>query len=428
MVLTTNIHLLIVLLFLALYALTNGAQIAIAQGVKQPLPAANFWGISAIYRAPRTFLMAMLVGNALFFAGYFITAATLSGKLLGQLLPSGWFLWLLQVAIPALIIIFVVELGTQMLFRLTPNTVFYKLRWPLWLIYVVLWVFAWPLAWASRKWLNYPGDEEHANQVLSRADLYHALKIKGLIDSNETDDLTMVEKALDLPYIKVRECMIPRTEIYGVNITDTIDVVKRELTESRHSKLIVYKENIDNIVGYIHHQDVLQLHQKNNQNWQDRLWRVVTVPQSYPASELLATLIREHRSIAWVIDEFGGTAGIATLEDIIEEVIGEISDEYDVQEHDEAKIAPDKYQFSGRLEIDYINEKYGLDLPIGEYETLAGWIMTKIERIPQNNEEINLDPFLLKIIEADEKRINSLLLQVIKKTDNGNDIPQNEHQ
>ncbi|MFZ1430183.1 MAG: transporter associated domain-containing protein, partial [Geminicoccaceae bacterium] len=182
------------------------------------------------------------------------------------------------------------------------------------------------------------------------------------------------------------------------------------------------------IVGYIHHQDVLQLHQKNNQNWQDRLWRVVTVPQSYPASELLATLIREHRSIAWVIDEFGGTAGIATLEDIIEEVIGEISDEYDVQEHDEAKIAPDKYQFSGRLEIDYINEKYGLDLPIGEYETLAGWIMTKIERIPQNNEEINLDPFLLKIIEADEKRINSLLLQVIKKTDNGNDIPQNEHQ
>src|SRR5215210_139402 len=205
-------------------------------------------------------------------------------------------------------------------------------------------------------------------------------------DSQELNS-ELFENALSLPMVKIRQCLVPRTEIEGFDIKTPVKQIRQHLIETRLSKLIIFKDNIDNILGYIHQLDFF----KNPGDIQSILLPIPAVPESMSATDLINKFTKERKSIAWVVDEFGGTAGIVTMEDVLEEIFGEIRDEYDVEEFVEKQIAEDEYIFSGRIEIDYLNEKYDFEFSVTESETLSGFIISKHEAIPRQKERIIID-------------------------------------
>ena len=219
----------------------------------------------------------------------------------------------------------------------------------------------------------------------------------------------MFQNARDLGNIKLRECMVPRNEIIALNQNESIDKLNELFIESGHSKVLIYQDSIDNIIGYTHSYDLF----RKPASIREITKPVMIVPETMPASTLLNKFMGERRSVALVVDEFGGTAGMLTIEDIIEEIFGEIDDEYDVEELAERQIDENTYLFSGRHEIDYLNQKYRLDLPESDdYETLAGFIISFHESIPAENEEIRAGNFLFTIVRASETRIEEVLLKV----------------
>jgi len=227
---------------------------------------------------------------------------------------------------------------------------------------------------------------------------------------SDTDELNseMFERALYLKEVKVRSCMVPRLEVVAVSVDEGIEGVRKTIIESKHSRIFVYDDSIDKIIGYVHHFDLL----KKPETIQEILWQPVIVPESMNARDLLATFTKEKKNIAWVIDEYGGTAGIVTLEDVMEEIFGEIEDEHDDEGLAEKKIDANTYIFSARLEIDYLNEAYNFEIPEGEYETLGGYIVQANEDIPEQGDEIELDNFLVKILKASDKKIE--LVEFVK--------------
>ena len=220
----------------------------------------------------------------------------------------------------------------------------------------------------------------------------------------------LFENALELPRVKIRQCLVPRKEVIGVDLSCSVEDARQKLVETKLSKLVVYEKNIDDIVGYIHQLDLF----KQPQNLQNILLPIPAVPESMSAADLIGKFTRERKSIAWVVDEFGGTAGIVTMEDVLEEIFGEIHDEYDSEEFVEKQLAENEYIFSGRLELDYISEKYGLDFPENESETLSGFIIAHHETIPRQKERIIIDDFEFDILSVSDTRIEMVKLKVLK--------------
>ena len=219
----------------------------------------------------------------------------------------------------------------------------------------------------------------------------------------------LFENALSLPSIKVRQCLVPRTEIEAVEISTPVEEVLRLFIETKLSKLVVYENNIDNIQGYIHQLDLF----KKPKELRTILLPIPVIPETMSATDLMNKFSKERKSIAWVVDEFGGTAGIITMEDILEEIFGEIRDEYDTEEFVEKQIAENEFIFSGRLEIDYLNEKYNLDFE-AESETLSGYIINQHETIPRAKERIIVDRYEFDIITVSDTRIEMVKLKVLR--------------
>ena len=207
--------------------------------------------------------------------------------------------------------------------------------------------------------------------------------------------------------VKIRSCLVPRTEIEGFDLSTPINEVKQHMIETKLSRMVIYKENIDTIVGYVHQLDLF----KSPANLQSILLPIPMVPESMSATDLINKFTKDRKSIAWVVDEFGGTAGIVTMEDVLEEIFGEIKDEYDVEEFVEKRISEDEYLFSGRL--DYINVKYGLEFSVSESETLSGFIIGKHETIPLQKERIIIDKYEFEIINVSDTRIEMVKLKVL---------------
>ena len=227
-------------------------------------------------------------------------------------------------------------------------------------------------------------------------------------DSDDYQEIQMFQNARDLGNIKLRECMIPRNEIVALNKSESIETLTSLFVESGHSKILIYQDSIDNIIGYSHSYDLF----KKPGNIPQITKPVMIVPETMPASKLLNMFMTERKSVALVVDEFGGTAGMLTIEDIIEEIFGEIDDEYDVEDFSETRISDNEFLFSARLEIDYLNQKYKLDLPVSDdYETLAGLILSHHEEIPAVNDEIRVNNFLFVITRATDNRIEEVMLK-----------------
>ncbi len=248
----------------------------------------------------------------------------------------------------------------------------------------------------------------YKKEAFTKVDLAHFIQQTNTQQEQQELNTDLFENALSLPDIKVRKCLVPRTEIVGVEMQTSLEDVKAVFIETKLSKLIVYNETLDNIVGYIHQLDLF----KKPKDIKAILHPILLVTESMNAADLINLFSKKRKSIAWVVDEFGGTAGIVTMEDVLEEIFGEINDEYDEQEFVEKKIAANEYIFSGRLELDYLYEKYGIDFAADNAETLSGYLIHKHEAIPKVREIIRLSHFDAEILQVSDTRIEKVKLRV----------------
>lgn len=247
-------------------------------------------------------------------------------------------------------------------------------------------------------------------EPVTRVDLRQFLQQSRETSENNPDlNTELFEAALSLPSVRIRQCLVPRNEVEAIDVRIGMEGLRQRFVDTKLSKLVVYDGNIDNIVGYVHQ---LALFKKPS-DVRSILLPIPAVPESMSATDLISRFTRERKSIAWVVDEFGGTAGIITMEDLLEEIFGEIKDEYDTEVFVENQIAEKEFIFAGRLELDYLNEKYGFDLPVHDSETLSGFIITQHEAIPAQREKIIIDNYEFEVLHVSHTRIETVKMKVL---------------
>lgn len=277
------------------------------------------------------------------------------------------------------------------------------------ILYPINWLVTGISTWMLRYLFNVRIADRDENFVLADPENF-ILQTETRQLEHQHLNTALFENALSLPYTKVRECMIPRKEIASLEIKMDLEEAKKKFITTGLSKLIIFEDNIDNIIGYIHQLDMFRA----PEDIRSILYPILAVPETMSVIDLLGKFTKDHKSIAWVVDEFGGTAGIITLEDLLEEIFGEIRDEHDVEEFVEKRIAEKEYIFSGRLEIDYLHEKYGFDFPESESETLSGFIIAHHETIPHVKDRIIISDFEFDIMNVTETRIELVKMKVLR--------------
>ena len=374
--------------------------------------------ISGFIHTPSRFIGALLFGNNVALVIYGMAMAGLLKPLLIANLPfahhSDLTVLILQTIVSTLIILFLAEFLPKVLFRLSPNNLLNFFALPAVLFYYIFYPFNLLFIWTSefllRRVFNIQFSQER--YVFSPVDLDEYIRdsVTGKFETNEEEqEIQMFQNAIDFRTAKVRECMVPRTEISALDENEPISALRNEFIGTGHSKILIFRDNIDNIIGYAHSFDLFS----NPASISAIVKPVLIVPETMLAHKVLSMFIHEHKSVAIIVDEFGGTSGMATLEDLIEEIFGEIDDEFDTGARAEIKKSDKEFVFAGRLEIDYLNGKYGLMLPEAEdYETLAGLIIHYHESIPSTNDIISVPPFTFTILDASENRVDKVLLRI----------------
>jgi len=359
----------------------------------------------------------MLVGNNIALVIYGILFAQLAEPSIEKYItPNDAGILFIQTILSTLLILVTAEFLPKTVFRLNANILLKALAVPVIIFYVLLYPIAKFSVWVSQGFirLTIKKDGNFINKkvnVLGKVDLNDFLTANKE-DTPENEDIEnevkIFKNALEFSDVKVRECMIPRNEITAIDINDSIESVKKAFIETGFSKIIVYKDNIDNIVGYVHTLNIF----KKPKSIRAAMTEVSAVPETMPANKLLNRFIKSRRSMVLVVDEFGGTAGIVTMEDVIEEIFGEIEDEHDAQDLTEKIIIENSiYEFSGRFEIDYLNEKYNLKIPESQdYETLAGYIFFLREEIPQAGEIVHTELYTYEILKVNGPKIETVKL------------------
>jgi len=367
--------------------------------------------ISVFSENESNFIATMLVGNNIALVIFSISISELLQPFILQFTSSDIVLIFIQTIIATIIVLVAAEFIPKTIFRINPNYMLKLFSLPLLLFYYLLYPVVFVMISISEFFLRYVFGLKlrQVKQTFSKIDLDEYLENITIDNENEdaSSEVEMLQNALELSNIKVRECMVPRTEVFAVNMKVSIDGLKQVFIDTKFSKLPIFKENIDNIIGYVHSSDLF----KNPSTIKSVMLPVPIVPESMPANELLNTFISKNKGIAIVVDEFGGTSGLVTIEDVTEEIVGEIVDEHDKEEVLDKKINGTEFLFSARMEVDLINDKYNLDLPKSEeYETIAGLILSLHEEIPKVGEKIEIQNITLIIENVDEKSIKSVRL------------------
>lgn len=402
--------LLIIIVSLLFSAFFSGMEIAYVSANKIHLEIEkkqnNF--ISAVLKRitlrPSKFIATMLVGNniALVIYGLFM------GEVLMQWIPTTGFLGLLtHTVISTLVILLTAEFLPKVFFQIYANQLVVILSLPAYVFYQLFSVISELVIWISdfilRVLFRTPGDTLQLS--FSKVELGHYINEQ--MDSLEVEDevdseIQIFQNALEFSDVKAREIMIPRTEVVGVDVETTPKTLSARFTETGLSKILIYQDNLDNILGYVHSFELF----KKPKVLSQVLIPVVFIPETMLAKDILQVLTRKRKSIAVVVDEYGGTAGIITVEDIIEELFGEIEDEHDSPDLVEEELTDNIWHFSARLEVDYLNDTFKLNLPESEqYETLGGLIVHMAEEIPQQGEVIDIEDFTIKILEVSHTKI-----------------------
>ncbi len=359
------------------------------------------------------FISTMLVGNNIALVVYGIAFARLVIMLLPDWFHYEWLILIIQTIISSIIILIFAEFIPKALIRISPNATLNFFAIPVqffyYLLYPVIFVTIKLGELILKKLFNVHISKE--GKVFDIVDIDNYIKEFGnnaTAHETQSTEMQIFQNAIDFPTTKLRECMIPRTEIIAVDESDSIETVRTRLHETGLSKIITYKDSIDNITGYVHAFDFF----KSPEDLGSIIRPIMLVPETMLANKLLKSFIQQNKSIAIVVDEFGGTSGLITIEDVMEEIFGEIDDEYDVVDMVEKKVSENEYVFSARLEIDYLNETYNLGLPDSEeYETLGGLIVNYFESIPEKNQEIEIDGIIFKILQVSETRVEQVLVK-----------------
>ena len=360
-----------------------------------------------------SFIATMLIGNNIALVIYGIVMTQILTPLLIIYFDTTFGLLLIQTVITTLIVLVAAEFLPKSIFRLYPNQILKIFSIPIWLFFVLLRPISILILELSNLILKYVLNQKRKQikQVFGRTDLDEYLS--NLKPSNNEEDkrveVEMLQNALDLSEKKLRDCMIPRTEIVATSINSSIQELKDLFIKTKLSKILIFKDNIDNIIGYVHSSDLF----KSPKNIRSILLPINFYPESMSAMELLNHFIEINKGVALVVDEFGGTSGMVTIEDVTEEIVGEIIDEHDPEEVMDSKLSNNTYKFLARLDVEMVNKKYNLTLPESEeYQTIAGLILHYHENIPSKDDELYIDQFLFKITQVNKNVIYEVQLKV----------------
>jgi CBS domain containing-hemolysin-like protein len=364
---------------------------------------------------PAWFIAAMLIGNNIAMVIYTLYITKFIEPYLLTFNFNQSIVLLIQTLFSTFFILLFAEFLPKAVFRLNPNATLRFFSLVLFFVYVLLWPITAFVVLLSNLVLKIFGNHEQQDKVsFKKTDLdLYINEIKKDLDGEEMEhDVKIFHNALSFSEVIARDCMVPRNEIISLEINDNMQVLKQLFIDSGHSRIIIYKENIDNIIGYVHSTEQFKM----PVSIKSMLIPVSIVPESMSGIKLLEDFIDKKRSVSVVVDEYGGTSGILTMEDIIEEIFGEIDDEHDQEELVHHLIDQETYLFSARLEIDFINEKYRLKLPVKEeYETLSGMIVFYAETIPEQGTIFNIENYELKVLEVDETKISKVQLKVLEE-------------
>ena len=419
-------NLIIIVLSLLFSAFFSGMEIAFISSNKLRLELDIKQGrltsriISIFTSRPEDYIATMLVGNNIALVIYGITMALILEPPISRYITSESGILVTQIILSALIILFTAEFLPKTLFRLSPNTVLRIFAIPGLLFYILLYpVTRLTIAISGfllHHLLRVPRNRKTHPGAFGKIDLDNLVN-EGNTEQNHGDEpeqeIKLFQNALDFSNVKLRDCMVPRTEIVAFDESVSMEELRSKFIETGLSKILIYGESTDNIIGYINSKELF----KNPQDLASMIMSLPIVPETMPANKLLQSFIRDHKSISVVVDEFGGTSGIVTMEDILEEIIGEIEDEHDTSELTEERLNEYEYILSARHEIDYLNEKYRLNIPESDdYETLAGLILHHYKDIPKINDRIHIDGFVLRILDVSETRIELIHLHCGRET------------
>jgi CBS domain containing-hemolysin-like protein len=377
------------------------------------------WGriMSYFLKRQSWFIGTTLIGNTLALVLFGIYMAQLIEPWLASNLPQSIndevFILIFQTLISTLLILFTAEFLPKSLFLINPNLMLATLAVPFRIVYVILAPLTFSIVYLSKIVIIHVLRIEYSEEkpVFALTDLNNYLKSMLKVRHDDEDvglDKKIFHNALEFKTVRIRDCMIPRTEVTAIDVEEGIDKLTDAFIQSGHSKIIVYKESIDNVIGYCHSSALF----KKPQRIEEILTPINIVQETMMANNLMVQLIKEQKSMALVVDEFGGTSGIVSMEDVIEEIFGEIEDEHDDDDLVEEKIDDTTYLLSARLEVDYLNDHYKWQLPKGDYETLAGLILSYTEDFPAEGETVAIPPYSFTIQKTENKLINTVKLTV----------------
>ncbi len=374
--------------------------------------------ISYFLRNPNNFISTMLVGNNIALVIYGILMAQLiEVNLLAGIISNHFVMVLVQTIISTLIILVTGEFLPKTLFKINPNLMLRVCAIPLFICYVILFPISKFASGLSYLFLRVSGmkvNKEASAKAFGKVDLDYFIQssIENAESEEELDaEVKIFQNALDFSNIKIRDCIVPRTEVVAVDLTTTLEELKCLFVESGISKIIVYDGNIDNVVGYIHSSEMF----RNPVDWRNNVKEVPIVPETMSAHKLMKLFMQQKKTIALVVDEFGGTAGIVSLEDLVEEIFGDIEDEHDNTSYVCKQLGEHEYVLSARLEIEKVNETFGIDLPESDdYLTVGGLILNRYQSFPKLHEVIEVDNYQFKIIKVTATKIELVRLKVVE--------------
>lgn len=371
--------------------------------------------LDVFFHNPNQFISTMLVGNNIALVVYGLQMAILLEPWIAQFVDQEALIVLIQSIISTILILFTGEFIPKTIFKIDPNFFLRLFALPLYLIYILLYPiskFSSLLSFLILRIAGVKNLKDSGVYTLGKVDLDYFIQqsIEDAPQDSEMDtEVKIFQNALEFSNVKVRDCIVPRTEIVACDKEVPTDELRSRFIETGLSKILIYDENIDNIIGYIHSSELF----KHPNNWLEQLCKVSIVPETMAANKLMRVLMQEKKSLAVVVDEFGGTSGIVTLEDLVEEIFGEIEDEHDMKREVARKVSENEYLLSGRMEIDTLNEMFGLDLPESDdYVTIAGLILHYYQKFPKLNESIEYGKYTFKIVKATATKIELVRMKV----------------
>jgi CBS domain containing-hemolysin-like protein len=373
--------------------------------------------LSFFVKKPSQFIATCLVGNNISLVIYGLYMAIILEPFFELYIHSRAGLLIVQTIVSTTIVLLTAEFLPKALFRINPNRTLNLFALPFLLIFYLLYPVV-LLSIGLSEFLLSKIFKVHLDDntfVFGRIDLDNYVRQVATSDDENSEldhEIQIFQNALDFSGVKVRECMVPRTEIVALDVSESIETLRNKFVETHLSKILIFEGTIDHLIGYVHSYELF----KNPESIRSILLPVIIAPETMTANVILAQLIKQRKSMAVVVDEFGGTSGMLTIEDIMEEIFGEIEDEHDKEESIEKEISPSEFIFSARLEIDYLNKEYKLNLPESEdYETLAGLILNQHESIPELNEEISMEGFLFTILAVNGRMVEQVRLKILEE-------------